>query len=420
MRWLFADPQNPHEAAYVQRTLEAIDAWWQAFQENASRLAAFASGSQDWDVDAFFEQWMMPVDRRLVWELLPGTAASGGPAAAHRLVITTEGDRRLRPLLQTFLQRAPTLPDWQCLVYRPAEMVEPAIRWVWNRTGVDVTGTLVEVRPAPGRKIDLHYFFPALTHRARTAMTELAWLVTEAILGEQVLDAWVGQIEVIEPAQAGQFQLLPLAHAQAVVVALVRTYQQQLPLQPWAELVRQAAPSPITLAPPPPASDYPEWADLMQASTRDAELFRATHSGQPFTSACHSRHGEVFGYLKIEKPEWAGDALLPGAWSTAELAFSCDAVLRQANAGCVWGEGNGLRYVYLELALTDPMAAVVPLREWAAQQCLPERSWLLWHDDALGGEWVGLHPHSPPPPGMEESLVGEPRADVPPAMEASG
>jgi hypothetical protein len=417
MRWLFADPQNPEEAAYLQRTLAAIDAWWQAFQQNASRLAAFASGSQDWDVDAFFEQWLMPIDRRLVWELLPGANVSGLAAAAHRLVVTTEGDRRLRPLLQTFLQRAPTLPDWQFLIYRPAELVEQAARWVRNRAGVDVTGALVEVRQAPGRKIDLYYFFPSLAHCASAALTEQAWLVTEAILGEQVLDAWVGQIVVIEPAQAGQFQLLPLAHAQAVVVALIRSYQQQLPLQPVAERARQIAPSSITLSPPPPALDYPDWTDLVQAATRDPELFRATHSGQPFVSACHSRHGEVFAYLKIEKPELAGDALLPASWSVAELAFRCDAVLRQAKVGCVWGEGSGLRYHYLELALTDAMAAVQPLRGWASEQRLPVRSWLLWHDDDLGGEWVGLHPHSPPPPQGETPLVAPP-ADTSPAEKA--
>lgn len=420
MRWLFADPQNPEESRHVQRTLAAIDAWWQAFQQNASRLAAYASGSQDWDVDAFFEQWLLPVDRRLVWELLPGSAAPGGAAAVHRLVVTTEGDRRLRPLLQALVQRAPALPGWQFSIYRPAELVEQAVRWVWNRTGVDVTGTLVAVQPAPARKIDLHYFFPSLTHRPRDTVTEQAWLVTEAILGEQVLDTWVGQIAAIEPAQAGQFQLLPLAHAQAVVVSLIRNYLQQLPLTPVAELVRQASLHPVTLPPPPPAADYSEWTDLVQASTRDPELFRATHSPQPFTSACHSRHGEVFGYLKIEKPELTSDVLVPAPWAAVELAPRCDAVLRQAGLGCVWGEGSGLRYHYVELALTDPMAAVAPLRGWATDLRLPPRSWLLWHDDAWGGEWVGLHPHSPPPPCSEETAAGPPLPDAPSAAEALG
>jgi len=413
MRWLFIDPQNPEESAYIQRTLAAIDAWWQAFQQNASQLAAFASGLLDWDADAFFDKWLLAIDRRLVWELLPSPTAAGGAAAVHRLVVTTEGDRRLRPLLQTLLQRAPKLPGWQFLIYRPAELVEQAVRWVWNRAGVDVTDTLVAVQPAPGRKIDLHYFFPGLMHRASDALTEQAWLVTEAILGEQVLDAWVGQITAIEPSQAGGYQLLPLAHAQAVVVSLIRNYQQQLPWQPMAERVRQMTPSPVTLPPPPPAPDYPEWGDLVQASTRDLELFHATHSSQPFTSACHSRHGETFGYLKIEKSEFAGDLLLPGS-SSAELAARCDAVLRQAQVGCVWGEGSGLRYHYVELALTDPMAAVVPLRGWASEQRVPARSWLLWHDDALGGEWVGLYPHSPPPPLAEEPADEPPLAEAPP------
>jgi len=38
MRWLYADPSNPAEAAHVQEKLAAIDGWWQAFQAKSADL----------------------------------------------------------------------------------------------------------------------------------------------------------------------------------------------------------------------------------------------------------------------------------------------------------------------------------------------------------------------------------------------
>lgn len=409
MRWLFADPHHPEEAACIQQKLAAIDAWWQQFQEHAHRFEAYFEGRDDWDVDAFLEEWLLPIDRRLVWELMPHASepqetADGAkqPGGVHRLILTTEGARTLRPLLRTVVQRAPSLPNWQFLIYRPAELVDRAAHWVRMRAGIDLDGALLEVRPAPGRKIDLHYYFPGHVAGGRPIRTEQAWLVTEALLGEQVLDTWVGEIGLLEGEQLARSQPMPLAHAQAMVVALIRRYQQQLPVLPLAHLVREAASTPLTLPPPPPAPDYPEWTDLVQATTRHPELFQATHSGQPFTSACHSRHGELFGYLKIDRQDSALGEVFTAPRLPVELALRCDALLRQARLGCVYGEGAGLRYAYVELALTDPFAAVAPLRALAAEQALPPRAWLLWHDDDLAEEWVGLHPHSPPPPAAED------------------
>jgi hypothetical protein len=69
-----------------------------------------------------------------------------------------------------------------------------------------------------------------------------------------------------------------------------------------------------------------------------------------------------------------------------------------ANVGGVIGGGSGLRYAYIDVGLTDLKRAVGIIRKVLSEHEVPERSWLLFHDDDLGAEWIGLHPHSPPPP----------------------
>ena len=38
MRWLFADPAQPEEAAAVRAKVSAIDHWWNEFRANQEKL----------------------------------------------------------------------------------------------------------------------------------------------------------------------------------------------------------------------------------------------------------------------------------------------------------------------------------------------------------------------------------------------
>jgi hypothetical protein len=74
----------------------------------------------------------------------------------------------------------------------------------------------------------------------------------------------------------------------------------------------------------------------------------------------------------------------------------------QAKFGCCIGGGSGLRYSYIDLALTDLVRGVPFVREVLARLQAPPRTWLLFHDDDLAEEWVGVYPHTPAPPRETE------------------
>jgi hypothetical protein len=384
MRWLFADPHNADEAARVREQLAAIDRWWAAFESERSKLENYVKRTTRWDLPGFMEESLQAIDPRLMWEFGPAVRQPG-----HRLVITPESHRTLRPMLRTILERAPQLPGWEFYGYRLAEMPEQAVQAVQNRAGVDISNVRLAASLAPGRKIDLAFVFSADAALDEDTALQAAFVTTEAILGEQLLDTWIGSINVITD-DAADAPLLPLAQAQARVAALVRGSLDRLPKVRRPELAGEMAA--VKLDPPHASDDYPACTDLVSASTRDLELFQMVHGGESFASACHSRFGETFCYLKLDAAE------APQEEPSPPLVEAIDSALRQAGKGCSLGVGVGVRYSYVELALSDIKPAAPILRQVLAAHGAPLRSWLLFHDDDLAAEWIGIYGQAPPPP----------------------
>ena len=71
--------------------------------------------------------------------------------------------------------------------------------------------------------------------------------------------------------------------------------------------------------------------------------------------------------------------------------------MRREEVGCYVGGGTGLRYSYLDLALTDVARAVVIMRV-LREGNIPKRTWIQFFDTDLQTEWVGIWDDAPPPP----------------------
>ena len=56
------------------------------------------------------------------------------------------------------------------------------------------------------------------------------------------------------------------------------------------------------------------------------------------------------------------------------------------------------RYTYVDLSLSELRKGVDHVRTTLQDYDLPTRAWILFFDSSLGGEWVGIHPDTPPPP----------------------
>jgi hypothetical protein len=390
MRWLFADPANPQEMARRNQVFGAIDAWWRAFQGKTTDLSALFRRKSDWDLVRWMHDYLGAVDPRLMWEYGPARSQEG-----HRLVITPESERWLRPVVRSLLERGPKIPAWEFYPNRLPEDVPHTIMTVEGRVGANITGAMVAASVAPGRKIDLWFDFPQQRFDEQTARNA-AFVAAETLMGEHVLDTWIGGISLFSDSPEARLRPLPMDRAQATVGALVQSIQEQLPATRLADIsLEESKWSSLQIEPEGEADDYPVRADLIYASVLDVEMFRNAHNGLIFTSSCHSRCGELFCYLKIDAVDVPRERLVEFR-SNFEDALN-PALLAAKVGGCIGG-GSGLRYSYIDLALTNLNGAVPIIRQVLAAGRAPLRTWLLFLDDELSREWIGIYAGTTEPP----------------------
>lgn len=402
MRWLFVDPTNRSEMEFRARTLRSIDAWWQAFAAQTDKFDALFSRSDDWDLPAWMDEHLGAVEPRLMWEFGPALRQKG-----HRLVVTPEAAHELRPLVRTLIERAPPLAGWEFYEYRLPEDFRQALRSISGRTGEDIAGTLFRARPARGGRIDLTFSIPFCRDEGDRTALHAAFVACECLLGERLLDERVGAIEVVPPRERWLAQLierladdehqpwLALDELRSVFADQVAGMVDRLPLQPCCDWIDEAHWATITLEPPPRA-EYPQRSDLFVAVTGALDVWKAAHSSSAFYSTCHSRCGETFCYVKLDGRDGLS-ADSPFA-DRGDIEDALSAALRAEKLGCVIGGGTGQVYSYIDLALTDLRLGVNVVREALQQGGVPPRSWILFFDEILADEWVGVYDEAPPPP----------------------
>ena len=181
MRWLFVDPTNRAEAAHRAATLEAIESWWGAFRKRTEQLDALFAGQAEWDLVAWMHQHLGAVDERLMWEFGRGTQGTG-----HRLVITPEAERWLRPLVATVLEHAPRIDGWEFYDHRLAESPADAQLAVEGRTGGDISQAQFHASQSGNQKIDLHFALPQCDGPLDADARSAAFIATETVLGKRL------------------------------------------------------------------------------------------------------------------------------------------------------------------------------------------------------------------------------------------
>jgi hypothetical protein len=383
MRWRFP---HPSEDASRGLALGRIEAWWAAFTIAAPRLEAFFRRRDAWDLAGWMREHLGVVDERIMWEFGPGTFGEDG----HRLVLTPEGEHRLRPLVEVVLARAPAVAGWEFHAHRLAESLPTALQAVAERTSIDFTGWTARAALSDEGLVDVTFAPPAPGSAAAPARAA-ALVLVETLVGEEVTDVWVGAIEVEERGGGA-----PLARLAPDVLALVEARRALVPDRPYWQRAADASWTLLRLAPKVAAGvDFPGQQDMLVAKTVDFGLWRAQHGGRAFHSRRFSRSGEVMCTLKIDGAEG-----LPsdGLADKAAIEDAIAAALGPRALGIQVGGGTGLRYSYVDLALTDVVSAMEALRPVLRAGKLPKRTWLQFFDAELADEWLPLWDDSPAPP----------------------
>jgi hypothetical protein len=341
------------------------------------------------------------IHESLMWEFGPAVRGEG-----HRLVITPEGNHHLRPLVNAVLSRAPEVKGWEFYGYRLPESVEMAEQTVQARTGGEIAGAKAQAEAGAAGKVDLIFCLPGCTQPDEEEQLYHAFVAAETLLGEETLNAWIGGINVEPLPKGGLFakfrkpirradvtQLLPLDQLRSTVQSLIARHVAQLPAAPCWQTIQDAKWAVCELQAE-PADEYAGRDDLIFAATTRPDLLEAWDRGL-FHSVQLSRCGETFCYFKLDRSAAAD----PEKYLDREpLENAINQRLIPAKLGCVIGGGTGVRYSYIDLALTDLQRGVAAVREALRSANVPLRSWIQFFDADLSTEWVGIHSEAPPPP----------------------
>lgn len=385
MRWLYPDELDHEEAASRRAVISRIEHWWQAFARRRHDIAALFTGEQDWDLAAFMRAHLERVDERLSWEFGPALAGDG-----DRLVVTPEGDLRLRPLVDEIIRRAPRLDGWEYYHSRLAEPLEVAVSTTEELTEHAMGRVNVSASVRSMNRVDLAFWMPDAADKEFARAQ--AVIATGHLLGEEALSRWIGNVEVQTQREGDAW--MPLDALPGTVFSEVAGIDSVLPAKPLHELVDELKWSLWRLTPP-ERQDYARHEDLLMGSSALDEMSHCAQLGVPFDSRRYSKVGETFAYVKFDGE---GRKMAARMQERKALEAALNTALVTAGVGCVVGTGTGRRYSYLDLALSDVAKALPLIREVGRSVGLAKRSWVQFHDEHLGDEWAGIHEDTPPPP----------------------
>ncbi|HJN74158.1 MAG TPA: hypothetical protein QGF58_09525 [Myxococcota bacterium] len=318
--------------------LEAIDDFWRAFSERVDRIDALFRMHDRWDLVAWMNEHLAPITPGLLWEFGPGPEGAGG----HRLVITPESVRSKRAVVATLMERAPELPGWAFSSARPPAGPEIAANFVEHRVGVKLAGASIGVEPAEDHRIGVRWHIPEASAQG---VFDAAFVATERLLGERMLDDWVGAIEPADSSEGLRtWETLPVLFHGAR-----NTVLRSLPDLPFHERPPDETPSAMWKL------EDATQNDLIVARSTHPAMWKAARTSPMFVSERFSRHGERFATLRLETRD------------KYELEEALDARLRQDELGAVTGGGAGGDFSTIDIALVDVRRGMDVVKPLAAR-----------------------------------------------------
>lgn len=167
--------------------------WWQ--QSGADEVARALDEHDALKVVSLVGDHLGQVHPDLTWEL-----AAGVPGSARALVVTPNGDPRLRAVARRWRRGAPPPDERWCF----SDTRLPALDLTDRR--VDLGGVSFEVSQArvmtliEGDQVDVQVYHPGLAGLDRRSRRELCALVLDSVIGEAAVDTWVRYIDAVAEA----------------------------------------------------------------------------------------------------------------------------------------------------------------------------------------------------------------------------
>ncbi len=180
---LFRRDARPHEPA------AAIAAFWEWWDAEGRAVVTAAIGEREPEqVAGTLTEAVQAIHPDLAWEV------AAGDLAQHVLVVTAEGDPELRPLASRWLRASPAVDEtWEYAAARqPTPDVEQVVLGIDDR---ELAFSDIEVGARrEGCHLEVSVYHPLFRDLEEQVRGQVAFLALDAALGEDDVEAWVGEI----------------------------------------------------------------------------------------------------------------------------------------------------------------------------------------------------------------------------------
>jgi hypothetical protein len=365
MTWKYLDETKSANKKFREEMMQRINSWWAHFQNKRKTIEAYLEGRGHFEVEDFMADTLQQIDENLMWEF--GIEPSG----KFHLVITPETERHLRPLVETVLATAPKLEHWAFYAYRQPHGVADTAELVRDNSGVALDDFVFAATPDDDHLINLQFHYKG--SKGKEARTDAVFTATEYLLGEEVLDRWIGDMDFVEDADA---KFRPMSELPNTVAGMIEQIKSKLPGKPLSS--DRGALKAQTFTGEPDEDDQADRMDIVSATTLIPHIWQAAHNGGAFDSCRFSKHNERFCYLKVDD--------VTEAAKVAALEKEINEALNKAGAGCTTGSAIATEGCYIDLCVTDPMKAVTALKGVINSHCS-----LRFFDAELAAESITLN-----------------------------
>ena len=165
--------------------------FWTWFAANAENLTALHANR---DFVAMADQVNRELDNvepQLAWEIGPGKNQP------NLLIISAEGNAKLRPLAEMMIKLAPQLEGWEFYSSRPARPAPSVVRLPESGQAFDTAGWvfLPVEHPETGR-LDLVIVDDELADSDRERALKAVSIYLDQVLGEDIVETWIGKFRI--------------------------------------------------------------------------------------------------------------------------------------------------------------------------------------------------------------------------------
>ncbi len=366
-----------------------VDAFWKAFQENASIIVPAFKGQNEFKPHQFMTKILKKVHPDLEYYFIPRSMNY------LDLVISIGSRMDLYPLVDMMWKKCKTIGRrWGFCFRRQREVYELVKFLVDVRTG----GNLDEYQFS-GSLDNLNRINILFIHKNATSLENKYKAIDELceglsfLIGEKKHRTWIGSFDIISQVP-GDEKVFPLRALPQFVDEKINEAQKRLPKEPYGTIDGMGEWVGIDFDPA-ENCDYTGRSDMVTMCTMLPEVIESYHNDFRFCSERFTNFNEIFCYLKMER--WREGNEMENEEYKVKLIDELNMGLRKNKMGMVTGAGTGLKYAYIDFVISNISRGARIIQSKLRKFKITKNAWIMFLDSSMEANWIGVYDDTPPP-----------------------